>query len=259
MRLLYDQLARIAAKRNDPSFSYATWHMNQRRRQVLFEELRCCSLDLTLEVGCGDGFFTNILAGISGVIVGLDISLGMISKARERVSSSPRAKVHFIVGDAEHLPLRSNTFDCVVAINLLLHLFRPELALLDIARVLRQNGMALLETLNKFSPLLMFRRFGELLVEKTSTNEWAKSVNKLFKSYHSAPTYRSYSGYDMARLVATQPLATRKVRRYLIVGTQFPRSLVRLARILEPVVEKAPLNRMTLMVLYIYQKGQPAS
>lgn len=253
MRILYDQLAQVAEKRNDPSFSYATWHMNQRRLHILLEELRACRGDTCLEVGCGEGFFTNALADKFRKVIGLDFSPGMISEARQHVPRSRSTNVYFIVGDAEHLPLPSKSFDCVVAINLFLHLFRPEVAVPDIARVVRQDGLVLIETLNKHSPLLLFRKVGELLVEKINSSGWAKTTNKLFKLYSGA-RYRSYSDDDMQRLVEKQPLATKKVRRYLLVGTQFPRLLVRLAGVLEPVMEKSAFSRMTLMSLYVYVK-----
>jgi ubiquinone/menaquinone biosynthesis C-methylase UbiE len=93
-----------------------------------------------LDVGCGSGRVTNALAPYCESIVGLDISEGLV-KIAKRESQSKRAV--FVVGDAEHLPFKEETFDVVVCYGLLHHMEYPERVINEASRVLREGGVFL--------------------------------------------------------------------------------------------------------------------
>jgi SAM-dependent methyltransferase len=65
----------------------------------------------------------------------MDFSAPMIAQASRRFTA-PR----FVVGDAEDLPFRSDTFDAVVTNFGVLHLGRPDAFLLEAHRTLRSGG-----------------------------------------------------------------------------------------------------------------------
>ena len=69
-----------------------------------------------VELGCGDGHFTRILAGRRSWVVGLD-------RSRPLEPDFP-----FVVGDAARPPLRPGAWDTVVVPNLLRHLPAEALA-----------------------------------------------------------------------------------------------------------------------------------
>jgi ubiquinone/menaquinone biosynthesis C-methylase UbiE len=66
-------------------------------------------------------------------IVGLDISMGMLSKARSRMSRLVR-------GHSQRLPFADETFDVVFCRSLLHHLPDPSQGVYEIDRVLKKNG-----------------------------------------------------------------------------------------------------------------------
>ena len=74
-----------------------------------------------LDVPCGYGRFSELLLKRSLNLTSADISLPMVLTAREY---SPRSHSNhqFLVGDIKHLPLKDNSFDCIVTIRLFQHI-----------------------------------------------------------------------------------------------------------------------------------------
>jgi SAM-dependent methyltransferase len=95
---------------------------------------------VALDLGCGAGVFTRLLAGRAERVYGIDLSPEMIRRARER--SGGLANVVFHVADIGTLALPDNHFDCIVSIATLHHLpLVPTLAQLRDA--LRPGGVLL--------------------------------------------------------------------------------------------------------------------
>ncbi|MCS7110084.1 MAG: class I SAM-dependent methyltransferase [Candidatus Caldarchaeum sp.] len=73
-----------------------------------------------LDVGCGTGLFKVFLrgAGVGCEYVGVDVSAGMLRKARERLDES----THLVQADAHRLPFRDKAFSMVFAFTVVHHL-----------------------------------------------------------------------------------------------------------------------------------------
>jgi ubiquinone/menaquinone biosynthesis C-methylase UbiE len=119
-----------------------------RRRRVftqLAAESGALPGDRVLDVGCGTGYFTRVMAhavGPSGIAVGVDPSVEAISEAR-RVTRL--ANCTFMEGVAEALDAPDGSYDVVVSSLMIHHVpetLRPR-AIGEMFRVLRPGGSIL--------------------------------------------------------------------------------------------------------------------
>jgi SAM-dependent methyltransferase len=88
-----------------------------------------------LDVGCGPGTVSAAAVSRGALVIGVDAAEPMVRIAGERV---PRAT--FRVGTVAALPADDETFDCVVAGFVLLHVGTPELMATEAARVCAPGG-----------------------------------------------------------------------------------------------------------------------
>lgn len=89
-----------------------------------------------LEVGCGTGILIEDLVKHYDYVVGIDISLSMVTKI-DRSSSSLKG---IIVSDGTKLPFGAELFDAVICRGSLHHFPSLELALAEIYRTLKMGG-----------------------------------------------------------------------------------------------------------------------
>ena len=94
--------------------------------------------DRFLDVGCGTGAAVRAAAATARRAVGVDISTGMIERARELAADLDN--VEFIVGDSEQLPFPDDTFSAVMCSSSFHHYPDPAQALAEMARVLAPDG-----------------------------------------------------------------------------------------------------------------------
>ena len=78
----------------------------------LTELVRTVEARKVLEVGCGTGYWLDIVHALAPCVCGVDNSAGMLQKARER-------KTEFLLvrGDAECFPFKKNIFDVAYCVN----------------------------------------------------------------------------------------------------------------------------------------------
>lgn len=91
-----------------------------------------------LDVGCGTGELMNqlFLENPSLQLTGLDLSNEMLAVARNKLKEN----AEFVLGDAENLPFVDESFDIVICNDSFHHYPQPQMALLQIHRVLKNKG-----------------------------------------------------------------------------------------------------------------------
>ncbi|HSE33993.1 MAG TPA: methyltransferase domain-containing protein [Pyrinomonadaceae bacterium] len=95
---------------------------------------------LALDVGCGSGWATRLMAehAPNGHVVGIDISDEMIGIARSTSADYPN--VRFEVATAEKLPFLDGEFTHAFSMESLYYYSRIDVALKEIHRVLQNHG-----------------------------------------------------------------------------------------------------------------------
>ncbi|WP_178917434.1 class I SAM-dependent methyltransferase [Natronomonas gomsonensis] len=97
--------------------------------------------DRAVDIGCGNGRHTALLADHAETVVGVDVSRRLLGLARERAPEGS-----FLAGDASALPLTDDCAELAVYVATLHHLPTRELrrqSLDEVARILIQDGEAL--------------------------------------------------------------------------------------------------------------------
>ena len=106
-----------------------------------------------LEVGCGTGLILQRLAAGCRSAHGVDLSPGMLDKARER-------GLDVQVGSATELPFDDASFDMVCSFKVLAHVPEIGKALHEMVRVTRPGGHVLAEFYNPVSLRALAKRLG---------------------------------------------------------------------------------------------------
>lgn len=99
-----------------------------------------------LDVACGEGYGSDLLAEVAHSVSGVDISADAVDNARQTYS---RANLCFIQGSCTGLPCDDASFDMVVSFETIEHHDQHELMVAELRRVLRPGGVMLISTPNR--------------------------------------------------------------------------------------------------------------
>jgi 2-polyprenyl-3-methyl-5-hydroxy-6-metoxy-1,4-benzoquinol methylase len=92
-----------------------------------------------LDVGCGDGVIGEPIVKMGNYVTSLELP-GIANIAQ--ICQVPSV----VAGDAEQLSFASNSFDVVLASEMVEHLWKPQSFLDEVYRILRNNGYFIVET-----------------------------------------------------------------------------------------------------------------
>ncbi len=113
------------------------WNHNAHYHRYLISRIpaRCRNV---LEIGCGTGEFSHLLAVRAEKVLAIDLSTQMIRLAREGSKLYPN--IEFIEGDAMTYQLPDSGFDCIATLTTLHHL-PMEATLRKIRKALKPGGV----------------------------------------------------------------------------------------------------------------------
>jgi len=97
--------------------------------------------DIVLELGCGTGIFSEMIAGHVRHLTATDFCFEMLEQAKKRLGGY--ANVDTRAEDARHTSFADDSFSAVLAVNLLHHAHEPAAVLRECRRVLTPDGRAL--------------------------------------------------------------------------------------------------------------------
>jgi SAM-dependent methyltransferase len=106
--------------------------------------------DQILEIGSGDGYGAFHLAKVGKSVIACDMDPDVLQESRHRYSAP---QLRFLASNALALPFRSETFDVVVAFQVIEHISEDQEFLYEVNRVLKPGGCFVLTTPNRESRL----------------------------------------------------------------------------------------------------------
>ncbi len=144
------QATDVAERYEDKRFSKGGRLIDRRERRAVLDALGPVEDKKILEIACGTGRFSVMLAERGADVVGMDISGPMLvqgaAKARR---AGVTDMVEFIRGDAAGLPFPDDSFDAVFAMRFFHLAPAPERFLEEMRRVTRNT--IFFDTFNSFS------------------------------------------------------------------------------------------------------------
>jgi phosphatidylethanolamine/phosphatidyl-N-methylethanolamine N-methyltransferase len=129
--LLYDTIATLPG--------IGSW------RERAVNSLKLSAGDTVVEMGCGTGANLPYLyeaVGAGGTVVGIDVTRGMLDRARKRVAAEGWGNVHLVRGDATAPPI--GTADAILASFVVGMFETPETVVEDWLALVRSGGRVVL-------------------------------------------------------------------------------------------------------------------
>ena len=105
--------------------------------------------DRVLDVACGNGRLTLMLAKLTHHVTGIDLTAAMIDQGRALQAEARIGNVEWLVGDILPLPFPNAAFSLVVSQAAFHHLADPSAVLTEMARVCAHDGRI---AINDLSP-----------------------------------------------------------------------------------------------------------
>ena len=189
----------VAQSYDEKRFSRGGRLIDRREKQAVLDALGPVENKKILEIACGTGRFTTMLAERGADIVGLDISGPMLQQGRERARSAGVAdRLEYMRGDAGRLPFPDDHFDAVFAMRFFHLADTPGEFLTEMRRV--SSDQIFFDTFNRSSTRILYN--------------WALPMGS-----------RLYSGRDVQSLLETADLELVNAEHDWIAPYGFYRSL----------------------------------
>lgn len=134
-----------AAKRYDSIAYYQQNSGHQLLDLLASAQVNLCGKKV-IDVGCGTGFFSQILTAKGAEVTALDLSSGMLDVARQK-----NAAEQYICADMEALPFADQTFDIIFSNLGIQWCSDLSLTLTELHRVTKSGGVMVFTTLAKGS------------------------------------------------------------------------------------------------------------
>jgi ubiquinone/menaquinone biosynthesis C-methylase UbiE len=165
----YDRLAEIREKSNIPfSCSFEERYnpfllVNNIKMYHFFYDIFTKKLPdrkgVVLDCCSGSGIYLPLLANFSEVLVGLDLSYGLLNESKKILDTIKLPKTITIQSEAETIPMKSNSCDLIVMIDSFHHIESPEAVLEELSRVAKKDASFLLIEPNVNNPLVFLSHF----------------------------------------------------------------------------------------------------
>jgi 2-polyprenyl-3-methyl-5-hydroxy-6-metoxy-1,4-benzoquinol methylase len=145
---------------NRSSYSSRELYLKQYWDPVICDYIdRYCKDKVVVDLGCGTGTYTRSIARNSDRILGVDISINMLQYAMLHNKSN------YVQACATQLAIRSESVDVVICIGLLEYVDPVDL-IKEISRILKRDGICIIQCPNKYSAMRAIGKISYKLLNK---------------------------------------------------------------------------------------------
>ncbi len=126
--------------------NYSENYMQHIQRYIAAVKL--CSNKVVLDIACGEGYGSDMLANNAVKVYGIDISEEAVENAKKTYKKD---NLEFIQGSVEKIPLEDNSVDVIVSFETIEHVdeIMQHNFLKEIKRVLKEDGLLIMSSPDK--------------------------------------------------------------------------------------------------------------
>jgi ubiquinone/menaquinone biosynthesis C-methylase UbiE len=171
----------------------------------LADELAPCSA--VLEVAPGPGFLSVALAKTGKAsVTGLDISKSFVEMARQNAARAG-VTVEFELGNASAMPFPGDSFDMIVCRAAFKNFSEPVRALVEMHRVLKPGGKAVVIDLRKDTPVELIDAY----IENSGVGFFSRIFMKW--TFRAMLLKRAYTKAQFQEFISQTPFAKSEIRQ----------------------------------------------
>jgi len=152
--------------------------INPLRVQFILEKVQVSQPQI-LDVGCGGGILSEVLARRGARVTGIDLSSGAIEAAREHARREGLS-IEYRLQSAESLAAeRPASFDVVTCLEMLEHVPHPQEVVAACARAVKPGGHVIFSTINRTPKAFLFVIIGGeyiLRLLRPGTHDYRKFI-----------------------------------------------------------------------------------
>lgn len=135
-----------------------------------------------LDVACGEGYGSHLLASVARSVLGLDISEAAIEHARRRYGGV--GNLRFDIADATSLVLPTGAFDVITSFETLEHVQAHDELLDGLSRSLADDGVLLISSPDKYTYSDVTGHHNEFHVRELYRHEFESLLRRFFPFVH---------------------------------------------------------------------------
>jgi ubiquinone/menaquinone biosynthesis C-methylase UbiE len=155
------------------------------------------SRNLILDIGTGTGRLARHLLKLNNDIVGVDISSDRLKLALHKsknVLKNYESNYYIVKASGEYLPFKSGTFDKVYSVRVIKYMKNANLCFKDISRVLKVNGLSVIELSNIYSYERMFLLYYRFF----SKSQYAKNMGPAYQLFNIASIEKTLNSENLS-------------------------------------------------------------
>lgn len=225
------------------------------RRLVLLDAIRPLRGQAVVDIGCGNGSYTERLADGFARVTGVEVERARLEDFRARIAARPDAdRFDLRLESAEALSDADATYDAVVAIETLEHVVDAETAVAEAFRVLRPGGAFYITVPNRGFP---FETHSFMVRGRERRSKWYPFVPWGKPLHRRISTARSYRPRDLRALL--DPAGFKEVGTTFMMPPLERWGPGRHLRGAVGALESTPLRHLGVSVVAVYVKPTPTT
>lgn len=142
------------------NYDKKTDYLNSFENDVVLKFLGNLKGKKVLDIGCGTGRIIKNLMEAGAKVVAADVSEEMLKVTKKKFKDA-----EIVCADIENLPFKDKSFDCVLALFVVVHLRDLQKAFDEVYRVLKDGGTFIVSNINQRKPpKLNLKDGGEIII-----------------------------------------------------------------------------------------------